>query len=96
MTTVAIDLGDDEYELEVISYTPQEEPSRDNPGAGAEVDLDSAVKFGRERISLDEFIVLYADYHSLAVDDAEVRLREEVADGIVRQQSEEFDDRDSE
>lgn len=90
--TVTIELGDDEYELEVVSYTPQEEPTRDNPGAGAEFDLDAAVKFGRERISLDEFIVLYADYHSISGEDAEIKLREEVADGIVRQQSEEFDD----
>lgn len=95
MTTVAVALGDDVYEVNVASFYPEEAPTLEYPGAGAEVDLGAVVRFGKTLISLDEFTVLYAEYHSLAsADHAMCELLEEVADSIINQRSEDFDDSD--
>lgn len=110
MTSVSIEVGDTEYELEVESYTPGERPTRDNPGSGPEIELAATVKVWglgfqingpgsgnavpemEDVISLDEFMVIYAEHHCI-LDLAGVRSKidEEVTEELERAWEEDHD-----
>jgi len=96
MTSVSIEIGDLEYELEVTHYEAGSPPSGWDPGAGWEVELSDTVKIcgSKEKIKLKEFIAIYADYSSVSLDRAEQKLLEEVYEDVTEQYADDYDDRD--
>jgi hypothetical protein len=103
MKSVCIEIGDLEYELEVTHYEPSVSPSGWDPGAGGEVEVADTVKlwdtregkaFVREKVTLKEFLVVYADYNSLPIDKAEQKLMDEVYEDVTQQYADDFDDRE--
>lgn len=77
-----IELGDDIYEVEAISFEPFQAATFDSPAEGGEVELGDMVRInyrgGEEvkiSIPLDDFIKVYADYLSLSSDLQKARMK---------------------
>lgn len=81
-TTIYIELGDTEFELEV-DYEPGTPPGWDDAGSGPEVYLHPLVRFsnksGWEVTTLGNFVLDYAGARGLSVEDGWRCLEEECA-----------------
>lgn len=96
-TTVYIELGDTEYELEV-DYEPGCAPGRDDPGSGPEVWIHPTVRYsnksGWEVMTLANFLLDYAAARCLTLADAAWALDDECAVLAGDKLSAEYDSRD--
>lgn len=99
--SVSIEIGDDEYEVEVESVDFGQAPSGWDPGASAEIELADVVKvwgmvessrapYGpipgvTKRITLKEFIKIFADHEDTDISKAERLLEERCLESVAEQ-----------
>lgn len=101
--SVSIEIDDNEYEVEVNYIDFGQAPSGWDPGAGGEIELDPQVwvwksagkGYIRDRkISMDEFLEIYAEFEQVDKKAAERKLEEYCFENVRGQMEDDYDDSD--